>query len=108
MNKTPSQWADSVYIETGYCRNASHDAGRYVGYQEPLEELVGQQGRVTIIETIQAAMAQAVEEFREKASTVNLDNTGREWVKDSLWDAMAKQFSAAIRALPNPYQSKGG
>ena len=46
-----------------------------------------------------AAERSGEERMRERAAQVNLDKTGREWVRDSLWDSMAHQFAKSIRTL---------
>lgn len=35
----------------------------------------------------------------ESAAQINIDKTGREWVRESLWDAISQQFAASIRSL---------
>jgi hypothetical protein len=76
MNKTPSEWADY------YQRGNSTD---------PLAVIIN------------AAMAQAVEEFKGMAVALFEDEVdfGSDGAEYSL------NLDKRIRALPNPYQSKG-
>jgi hypothetical protein len=52
-----------------------------------------------IADALAQARLEGAKAMQARAAKTNLDNADKEWVKDSLWDNMAKRFAASILSL---------
>lgn len=86
MSKTPEQWAKEWERQSVALSQLDPNGLSFSDMQ------------IVVTSIISQAMAQAVEELKEKAAEKAGSFTGLSW---------PYQASNAIRALPNPYQSKG-
>jgi hypothetical protein len=73
-------------------------------HREWLISVINQHVALAVSQCEAKARLEGARAMQVKAAKTNLENTGKEWVMNSLWDNMAKRFSKSILSL-DPQQA---